>query len=272
MSDGSRSQRGEIQITTWAIVAVVAVLAAVPFMLMARHETSSTQEAVDQIDTAKDASAKLLLANAIQNAEVYFAENGSLAGYGPDVARSFDPSAVYTTGPAAKDQVSIRGASATSIVMVTLGGSGPFCAAVNANVVTYGTGRRVVRGAVRRPRLDAVGRSVPPDPSDVRALSFRREAPAMTIAIRHDDEISDVDGGWFRARWHFSFDSYHDPAYVSFGTLRVFNDDRLIPGAIWPMHPHRDIEGLTYVVEGAFRHQDDVGGAPGRCPPARCSG
>jgi redox-sensitive bicupin YhaK (pirin superfamily) len=88
----------------------------------------------------------------------------------------------------------------------------------------------------------------------------------MTIRIRRDAEISDVDGGWFRARWHYSFDSYHDPEYVRFGTLRVFNDDRLVPGAIWPMHPHRDIEGLTYVVEGTFRHQDDVGGAPGPLP------
>jgi quercetin 2,3-dioxygenase len=88
----------------------------------------------------------------------------------------------------------------------------------------------------------------------------------MTIRIRHDDEISDVEGGWFRARWHYSFDTYRDPEYVSFGSLRVFNDDRLLPGAIWPMHPHRDIEGLTYVVEGSFRHQDDVGGAPGPLP------
>jgi len=86
------------------------------------------------------------------------------------------------------------------------------------------------------------------------------------ITIRRDAEISDVDGGWFRARWHYSFDSYHDPVYVQFGTLRVFNDDRLIAGAVWPMHPHRDIEGLTYVVEGSFRHQDDVGGPPGPLP------
>jgi redox-sensitive bicupin YhaK (pirin superfamily) len=88
----------------------------------------------------------------------------------------------------------------------------------------------------------------------------------VTISIRTDAEISDVEGGWFRARWHYSFDSYHDPDYMEFGTLRVFNDDRLVPGAIWPMHPHRDIEGLTYVVEGSFRHQDDVGGAPGPLP------
>jgi quercetin 2,3-dioxygenase len=88
----------------------------------------------------------------------------------------------------------------------------------------------------------------------------------MTIKIRTDEEISDVEGDWFRARWHYSFDSYRDPEYMGFGALRVFNDDRLIPGAIWPMHPHRDVEGLTYVVEGSFRHQDDVGGAPGPLP------
>ena len=85
----------------------------------------------------------------------------------------------------------------------------------------------------------------------------------MTLKIRRDDQISDVNGGWFRARWHYSFDTYVDPEYTSFGSMRVFNDDRLVPGAVWPMHPHRDIEGLTYVVEGLFRHQDDAGGAPG---------
>ena len=86
------------------------------------------------------------------------------------------------------------------------------------------------------------------------------------IKIRRDHQIHDVEGGWFRARWHFSFDDYFDPEYVQFGTLRVFNDDRLVPGAIWPLHPHRDIEGLTYVVEGTFRHQDDFDGPPGPLP------
>lgn len=86
------------------------------------------------------------------------------------------------------------------------------------------------------------------------------------LKIRRDDEISDVDGDWFRARWHYSFDTYRDPEYERFGSMRVFNDDRLIPGAIWPMHPHRDVEGLTYVVEGLFRHEDNVGGAPGPIP------
>jgi len=84
--------------------------------------------------------------------------------------------------------------------------------------------------------------------------------------IRRDSEIHDVSGGWFRARWHFSFDDYQDPENDSFGAMRVFNDDRLVPGAVWPLHPHRDVEGLTYVVEGLFGHEDNVGGAFGPLP------
>ena len=86
------------------------------------------------------------------------------------------------------------------------------------------------------------------------------------IRVRRDSDIHDTDGGWFRARWHFSFDSYQDPENDSFGAMRVFNDDRLIAGAVWPLHPHRDVEGLTYVVEGSFGHQDNVGGAFGPLP------
>jgi len=80
------------------------------------------------------------------------------------------------------------------------------------------------------------------------------------LLVRRDPEIFNIDGGWFQARWHFSFDTYRDPENMGWGPLRVFNDDRLIPGAVWPMHPHRDIEGITYVVEGRFRHEDDQGG------------
>ncbi len=86
------------------------------------------------------------------------------------------------------------------------------------------------------------------------------------LKIRRDKDIYDTEGGWFRARWHFSFDEYRDPENDSFGAMRVFNDDRLIAGAIWPMHPHRDIEGITYVAEGSFGHQDNVGGAYGPLP------
>jgi redox-sensitive bicupin YhaK (pirin superfamily) len=86
------------------------------------------------------------------------------------------------------------------------------------------------------------------------------------LTIRRDNEIWREKGDWFDARWHFSFDHYRDPAHDGFGAMRVFNDDRLIPGAIWPLHPHRDVEGITYVVDGSFRHQDNIGGANGPLP------
>lgn len=79
------------------------------------------------------------------------------------------------------------------------------------------------------------------------------------LEIRRDAEIHEERGGWFTARWHFSFDHYRDPKQMGIGPLRVFNDDRLVPGADWPMHPHADVEGLTYVVEGTFEHADSLG-------------
>ncbi|MBW3561930.1 MAG: pirin family protein [Actinobacteria bacterium] len=79
------------------------------------------------------------------------------------------------------------------------------------------------------------------------------------LQIRRDRDIHEEAGGWFNARWHFSFDRYRDPEQMGVGALRVFNDDRLVPGADWPMHPHRDIESLTYVVEGHFGHDDSLG-------------
>lgn len=88
----------------------------------------------------------------------------------------------------------------------------------------------------------------------------------MTVQVRRDSEIHSADGGWFQARWHFSFDRYRDPEQMGVGPLRVFNDDRLRPGAVWPLHPHRDIESCTYVVEGTFAHDDSLGN-DGRLDP-----
>jgi len=76
---------------------------------------------------------------------------------------------------------------------------------------------------------------------------------------RPDRTIYKIDGGWFRARWHFSFDRYMDANNMGIGTMRVLNHDTLIPGAVWPMHPHRDIEGITFVVSGEFEHKDSLG-------------
>jgi quercetin 2,3-dioxygenase len=81
----------------------------------------------------------------------------------------------------------------------------------------------------------------------------------MTIVLRPRASLFHAEGGWFSANWHFSFDQYWDEANMGIGDLRVFNDDRLVPGAAWPMHPHRDIEGITYVAEGTFEHADSRG-------------
>ena len=83
------------------------------------------------------------------------------------------------------------------------------------------------------------------------------------ITIRNPESIYQASGkiqnGTFHGRWHFSFDQYYDPEYMHFGTLRVFNDDTLSPGAVWPLHPHRDNEVVTYCAGGEFRHEDERG-------------
>ena len=73
-------------------------------------------------------------------------------------------------------------------------------------------------------------------------------ATPAPLALRPDRSIFSARGGWYRARWHFSFDQYADRSNMGIGHLRVLNHDTLIPGAVWPMHPHRDIEGITFVV------------------------
>jgi redox-sensitive bicupin YhaK (pirin superfamily) len=82
----------------------------------------------------------------------------------------------------------------------------------------------------------------------------------VELRVRPDRSIYRIDGGWFKARWHFSFDRYSDANNMGIGALRVFNHDTLVPGAVWPMHPHRDIEGITLVVSGHFEHADSLGG------------
>jgi redox-sensitive bicupin YhaK (pirin superfamily)/2-hydroxychromene-2-carboxylate isomerase len=91
------------------------------------------------------------------------------------------------------------------------------------------------------------------------AATARSEQRVASLLVRPATEIYAADGGWFRTRWHFSFDEYYDPAHMGIGTLRVFNDDILVPGAVWPMHPHRNVEGITYVVSGHFEHADSLG-------------
>jgi hypothetical protein len=64
---------------------------------------------------------------------------------------------------------------------------------------------------------------------------------------------------WLDARYHFSFADYHDPERVNWGSIRVWNDDTVQPGAGFPPHPHRDMEIITYVRDGTITHRDDLG-------------
>jgi quercetin 2,3-dioxygenase len=81
------------------------------------------------------------------------------------------------------------------------------------------------------------------------------------IEINPLDDIGEADHGWLHARHHFSFADYHDPERMGFGPLRVWNDDMIRAGGGFPMHPHADMEIITYLRTGAISHEDSLGNA-----------
>lgn len=84
-----------------------------------------------------------------------------------------------------------------------------------------------------------------------------REAPLL---LRHPSEARGrFDHGWLDTRHTFSFGDYQDPKHLEFHSLRVLNEDWIQPGGGFDMHPHRDMEILTWVLEGALEHRDSLG-------------
>jgi redox-sensitive bicupin YhaK (pirin superfamily) len=79
------------------------------------------------------------------------------------------------------------------------------------------------------------------------------------ISIIPSDQRHHADHGWLDTHWHFSFSDYYDPANMNWGPLRVFNDDIVQGGGGFDFHPHKDMEIVSYIVDGALEHRDRLG-------------
>jgi redox-sensitive bicupin YhaK (pirin superfamily) len=93
----------------------------------------------------------------------------------------------------------------------------------------------------------------------VQQSHWKQQGGNIMVQIRPSEERGHNEISWLNTRFTFSFDQYYDPSHVQFRSLRVLNEDIVAPGKGFGMHPHRDMEILTWVLDGALQHRDSMG-------------